>query len=650
MQAFFPCSKGLLAILVALVTLPPTLAGAEETPAESRVAAVTVYQGQALVTREVEIPSEEGLLELVITDLPAQIIPGSLYAEPGGGVEVRSVSFRQRPVQEDTREEVKQLDAEMLEIGDLMDAIRSKQTNLSTRKKYLSSLEKFMSGTGKSDLEHGVLDAAALASLKEMVFSDRDKIAEQELSLKRQLRDLNEKLSVVKRKRQNITGSASRTVREAIVFLNVPEQGNKSLRLTYLVSGASWSPSYNLRADEKKSEVVVEYNASVQQMSGEDWNDVAMTLSTATPSLMASAPRLDPLMIQLTSRRQSKSEEGLERSSLLNKQRMLAQNRGNYFFEMDSKLGVNANGVVDGWDQSNISSGIAAGRVPTARQSGSFGFGGGGSAGGGGGFGGVYVQLQQAAQADTSLNKIANDMIICDLTCPTSEVVLNKPKREADETEGLSIVYRLANRTSLPSRSDRQLIQIASMPIKAEFYHVAKPALTSYVFKEAKLTGGAKVVLLPGPAATFLGDRFVGRGEIPAVSIGQSFNVGLGIDESLRASRRLADRQERVQGGNRITKIEYQIGIENYGTEAVDVRLFARLPKSSGNDIKIQLVESDPAVQERAEQDDSEENGILRWDIEVPASATGVDRVNVEYAMQIEHDKNLTIVGMPKKN
>jgi len=33
--------------------------------------------------------------------------------------------------------------------------------------------------------------------------------------------------------------------------------------------------------------------------------------------------------------------------------------------------------------------------------------------------------------------------------------------------EGVSVTYSLASRTSLPSRSDTQLIQIASVPMKA---------------------------------------------------------------------------------------------------------------------------------------------------------------------------------------
>src|SRR5262249_55201828 len=52
--------------------------------------------------------------------------------------------------------------------------------------------------------------------------------------------------------------------------------------------------------DAARDRVTVEYLASIQQMSGEDWGDVQTTLSTATPSLVAKAPVLNELAISLS--------------------------------------------------------------------------------------------------------------------------------------------------------------------------------------------------------------------------------------------------------------------------------------------------------------------------------------------------------------
>ena len=42
----------------------------------------------------------------------------------------------------------------------------------------------------------------------------------------------------------------------------------------------------------------------------------------------------------------------------------------------------------------------------------------------------------------------------------------------------------------------------------------------------------SKMVLLAGPVSTYIDGQFVGHGDVPTVSIGESFTVGLGIDSS----------------------------------------------------------------------------------------------------------------------
>src|SRR5687767_2168917 len=56
-----------------------------------RVAAVTLYRGQAQVTRAIPIDGDARSFEVIVGELPEQIVQDSLFAEGGESVEIRAV-------------------------------------------------------------------------------------------------------------------------------------------------------------------------------------------------------------------------------------------------------------------------------------------------------------------------------------------------------------------------------------------------------------------------------------------------------------------------------------------------------------------------------------------------------------------------------
>ena len=90
--------------------------------------------------------------------------------------------------------------------------------------------------------------------------------------------------------------------------------GAAQLSLTYVVSNAYWTPQYDLRASilpdpgvvpankgsvdaNAAPSVVLHYRASISQSTGEDWSNVELTLSTASPQQGTNIPTLNPLWV-----------------------------------------------------------------------------------------------------------------------------------------------------------------------------------------------------------------------------------------------------------------------------------------------------------------------------------------------------------------
>jgi uncharacterized protein (TIGR02231 family) len=254
------------------------------------------------------------------------------------------------------------------------------------------------------------------------------------------------------------------------------------------------------------------------------------------------------------------------------------------------------------------------------------------------------------AQFDKKINDVAKqDQILDLLAAERVSRAERRPEPTQPVEEGLSVTYTLAGRTSVPSRSDRQLIQIASVPMKASFAKVAVPVLTPYVYDEAKVTNESGMVLLAGPLTAYSGGSFVGNGQLPTVAAGQSFTLGLGIDSSLRAQRDLVERAEAVQGGNRKVEVAYRLSVENFGASAAKVRLSDRLPIGKDNEIRVTLLSSSvPATHEEVDRPSAKDKktGVVRWDLDVPAQAMGAKAAAVEYAFTMEFDKQMTVVGV----
>jgi hypothetical protein len=600
-----------LATLWTIVSLATLAAADEPLEIHGRIDEVTVYRGQALVTRLVEIPGPAGLREIVVGELPEHILPGSIYAESAGGVEVRSVRYRIRPVLQDVRGEVRKLDEAIRTVQDKIAAEATQQRVLAEQTAYLSKLEGFAAPTADVELTQGVLNADTLKALTTFVFDTRAAIAKREHELSIAQRELNEQLALLERERDVLTGGSAKSMREAVVFVNLKEGGGK-LRFRYLVEGASWSPSYNVRSNEKREQVIVEYNAAIEQMSGEDWNDVEMILSTATPSLAAKAPVLEPLSIALSSRTDAPAQPQAAAASgnyfaakkeLDERRKRLEQDRGNARAAQEAAANQPASGLP---------------RVA-----------------------GVDRDL------DFVLNGIASESQVLDLV--NQEQIDRKGKSiRRDIADEVSVSYQLPARSSLPSRADRQLVQVASLPMKAEFYKVAIPVLTSHVYDEARVMNEGKLVLLAGPVAAYLAGQFVGNGELPTVSVGESFTLGFGIDSSLRASRTLAKKTESIQGGNRVVDFTYQLAIENFGSDPVAVRLLDRLPTATESEIKLTLIEpGKPLSSDTHFQQVDRKKGLLRWDVEVPAQSVGPKAFSLEYQLRLEYDKQLAITGLP---
>ena len=109
----------------------------------------------------------------------------------------------------------------------------------------------------------------------------------------RQIKDLEGKLASLAPAQDERT--------EVKIFVNAGAALEAEIAIRYQVGAASWVPFYDARlatgtkAEAPKLQLV--RRASIQQRSGESWDDVALALSTARPGAGTAAPELQPVTV-----------------------------------------------------------------------------------------------------------------------------------------------------------------------------------------------------------------------------------------------------------------------------------------------------------------------------------------------------------------
>src|SRR6185312_11495410 len=75
-----------------------------------------------------------------------------------------------------------------------------------------------------------------------------------------------------------------------------------TFRVSYTMRGARWAPLYDARLDsgtrERKPALELVRRAEIVQQTGEDWSDVALSVSTVRTAKGGSGPELSPLIVR----------------------------------------------------------------------------------------------------------------------------------------------------------------------------------------------------------------------------------------------------------------------------------------------------------------------------------------------------------------
>jgi uncharacterized protein (TIGR02231 family) len=273
---------------------PPT-----RIPAQATISAVTVYQDRAQVTRSVTVPLKPGSQIIAVEGLPVLLQDDSVRVDGKGTARatITGIEVKRSFLSQTADKRVKEIEAELKQLERKLGGLDARKAGLLAQKGFVDSIKVAWGERISQQLAIGKPTTGELNEAMGFVGSNTVKVEDQQRDIEQEKQAIKEQMDALKRKKQEATGSYRKESKTVEVAVETTKEGKLTLDLSGVVNQATWEPSYDVRLAQDGISAELTYRAQVRQQTGEDWNNVPLTLSTARPASGGAPPTLYPWRI-----------------------------------------------------------------------------------------------------------------------------------------------------------------------------------------------------------------------------------------------------------------------------------------------------------------------------------------------------------------
>ncbi|MDR2935961.1 MAG: DUF4139 domain-containing protein [Rikenellaceae bacterium] len=271
-----------------LACLPLSLAAQErELRPASTIDGVTVFLNNAQITRTANVQLRAGTNRVVFENLPRWIDQQSLQASGKGNFTILSVAFELNHLKSQEKS------PEVSRLEKSLDSLRAELRRIAANARALQAEDSMLQANRYIGGQNGV-DATRLREVSDFfririadIKTRRLKVDEERLSVTENVRKIQEQLQSVQSQPRIASG-------EVVLTVAAPSDLRAPLTISYIVNGAGWTPTHDVRAVDTNQPLSLVCKAQVYQNTGEDWKNIKLTLSTGNPAQSGVKPTLYP--------------------------------------------------------------------------------------------------------------------------------------------------------------------------------------------------------------------------------------------------------------------------------------------------------------------------------------------------------------------
>ncbi|MEZ4512987.1 MAG: mucoidy inhibitor MuiA family protein [Chloroflexota bacterium] len=261
---------------------------------------VTVYPDRARVVCGGECVVAVGRQRLLLDDLPMTLDADSLRVTGRGEARVRllSVDVVRQHFAEAPAAKVRELEQGIEQAEDELRQLQDAEAGWQAQLSHLDGLRGQTAVFAKG-IARGQMTLDGQQQLLAFWQEQDDGVRQQLRDLAGQQRGVNARLQKLRQDLDALRAARPRQRFQAQVEIEALSAGSFFPTVSYVVGNAGWQPLYDLRLRENGRFLHLTTLANITQNSGQDWNGVALTVSTARPALNQRLPQLKPWYVDV---------------------------------------------------------------------------------------------------------------------------------------------------------------------------------------------------------------------------------------------------------------------------------------------------------------------------------------------------------------
>ncbi|HNW89405.1 MAG TPA: DUF4139 domain-containing protein [Bacteroidales bacterium] len=280
--------KKLVLLMLFAGIISSTMAEDQPQPIKSRIKEVTVFFNGAQITQSGDIVLPAGQSTVIFENLTQYINAQSIQVKGEGKFDILTVVHQINYLKNQVKS------PEVIKIEDSLQILSKSLTYQQTiQGVYLQEEAMLLANKAIGGEQTGV----KITELKEATEYFRTRLLDiknNQMNIQDKINAIQKRITALNNQLAALNARVSEPTSEIVVTVNAAEQVSAKLIVSYYITNAGWTPTYNLRAINVNSPIDLDFRANVRQSTGTDWNNVKLTLSTGNPMQNGTKPTLNP--------------------------------------------------------------------------------------------------------------------------------------------------------------------------------------------------------------------------------------------------------------------------------------------------------------------------------------------------------------------